>query len=211
VYSLSCKATFDDRTLKDKLRRGNIESLSHAGGAVRWAVRQSIHKRKKPSTPGSPPHTQTMRLPQSVLYAVERNREFAVVGPSSHFGRKIHKVAALHEFSGFDGAYRNPRRRIRKLGSAGEIEIVAGQRRRRGRFAKQRGTVSLKNTRRGTVRVRFAKLRTASQVRRANQINEELYGPLKAKAIYPKRPFMGPALRQVAPRLPEHWSGILYR
>lgn len=212
MYSLGGGAKFDAGPVKQKVRAGNIESLGHAGGAVRKAVRQSIHKRKKPSTPGTPPHTQTRRLPQAVLYAVERNREFAVVGPSSHFGRRIHKVAALHEFSGFDGAYKNPRRRIRKLGGAGEVMIVTRQSRRRGRFIKSNKALkTVRGTLRGTVRVQFAKLRTAEQVRRANRINEELYGPLKAKARYPKRPFMGPALKQVAPRLPEHWRGIVYQ
>ena len=210
MIGLGCKAKFDDGPVRQKLRAGNIESLGHAGAAVRRAAKSSIKKRKRPSEKGTPPHTQTKNLPKSLLYAVERNREFAVVGPSSRFGRNIHKVAALHEFSGFVGNYRNPRRRIRRLGGAGEIFIETKRRRRHGRFVKaNKALKAVQGTRLGTVRVQFGKLRTARQVRRANQINEELFGPLTARASYPRRPFMGPTLKRVAPRLPEHWRGIM--
>jgi hypothetical protein len=201
---MGARAKFDDRKLRGRVKDANFQSLGHAAAVIRKAARRSIHKRKKPATPGQPPHTQTRNLPHAVLYAVTRDREFAVVGPSSHFGRRIHKVAALHEFSGYDGTYRNRRRRIRRVGGAGEIEIV--RRRRRNSTAR---VVTLKKTLRGNVRVRFAKIRTAAQARRANQINEQLYGPLKARANYPKRPFMGPALKRVAPQLPEHWRGTM--
>ncbi len=204
MIGMGAKAKFDDRKLRGRVKDANFRNLGHAAGVIRKAARRSIHKRKKASTPGQPPHTQTRNLPHAVLYAVTRDREFAVVGPSSHFGRRIHKVAALHEFSGYDGTYRNRRRRIRRVGGAGEIEIVT--RRRRNSTAR---VVTLKKTLNGNVRVRFAKLRTASQARRANQINEQLYGPLKARANYPKRPFMGPALKRVAPQLPEHWRGTM--
>ena len=204
MIGMGAKAKFDDRKLRRRVKDANFRNLGHAAAVIRKAARRSIHKRKKASTPGQPPHTQTRNLPHAVLYAVTRDREFAVVGPSSHFGRRIHKVAALHEFSGYDGTYRNRRRRIRRVGGAGEIEIV--RRRRRNSTAR---VVTLKKTLQGNVRVRFAKIRTAAQARRANQINEELYGPLKARANYPKRPFMGPALKRVAPQLPEHWRGTM--
>ncbi len=210
MIGLGAKAKFDDRKLRGRVKDANFRNLGHAAAVIRKAARRSIHKRKKASTPGRPPHTQTRNLPRAVLYAVTRDREFAVVGPSSRFGRRIHKVAALHEFSGFVGNYRNPRRRIRKSGGAGEIAIFTQRRRKHGRFVKFGSTTKLaKGTLRGNVYVTYAKLRTAAQVRRANRLNEELYGPLKARANYPKRPFMGPALKRVAPQLPEHWRGTM--
>jgi hypothetical protein len=210
VVAFGCKSQFDDGPVRQKVRAGNIESLGHGGAAIRRSAKSSIKKRKKPAAKGTPPHTQTRRLPRSLLYAVERNREFAVVGPASRFGRNVHKVAALHEFSGFVGKFRNPRRRIRKLGGGGEVAIATRRRRRRGRFVKDNAALkTLRGTRQGNVRVQFAKLRTPRQVRKANRINEELYGPLTSQANYPKRPFLGPALKRVAPRLPEHWRGIM--
>lgn len=54
----------------------------------------------------------------------------------------------------------------------------------------------------GTDPVVYGKLRTPAQVRRANEINEALYGPSVLHSTYPPRPTMGPALAQVAPLLP---------
>lgn len=64
-----------------KARRANIESLGHAGGAIRLAAVRSIRKRKGPAPAGQPPHTHTRRLPRAIKYAVEKQRQAVVIGP----------------------------------------------------------------------------------------------------------------------------------
>ena len=102
MISMKAKVRFDARKVQAKARRGNIESLGHAGGAVRLAARRSIRKGEKASTPGTPPHTRKGRLRGAILYSVERQQERVVIGPR-------YTVAGpsgmAHEFGGrFRGA-----------------------------------------------------------------------------------------------------------
>ena len=108
-------------------KRASIESLGHAGGAIRLAAVRSIRKRKGPSPSGQPPHTHTRRLPRAIKYAVEKQRQAVVIGPD-----------------------------IQSLGTAGKAHEHGGHYRRER---------------------------------------------------YPKRPFMGPALEKVKPRLTKFWAG----
>jgi len=110
-----------------KVRRANIESLGHAGAAIRLTARRSIRRSPRPSAPGKPPHTRRGQLRGAILYAVERAQDRVIIGPD-YAG--IGLSATAHEFGG---------------------------RYRRGR--------------------------------------------------YPKRPFMGPALEKLRPRLPRMWAG----
>lgn len=120
-------ATFDTAKVVRQVKAGSIESLGHAGGAIRLAARHSIKRSPRPSEPGTPPHTRRGLLRGAIVYAVEKERESVVIGPR-------HSVAGPagmpHEFG--------------------------------GRFRRER---------------------------------------------YIKRPFMGPALLEVADRLPRHWAG----
>jgi hypothetical protein len=64
-----------------KAKRGNIESLGHAGAAIRLVAKRSVRKKKGPSPAGQPPHTHTRRLPRAIKYAVEKSRQAVVIGP----------------------------------------------------------------------------------------------------------------------------------
>jgi len=76
---------------------------------------------------------------------------------------------------------RNKRRRKRRIGGGGEIDVRGG-------------------------RVIYTKLKTAAQAARANRLNEELYGPLYKVVFIEARPFMRPALAKVRPELPRLWA-----
>ncbi len=80
-----------------QLRRVNIESLGHAGGAIRLAARRSIHKGPKPSAPGTPPHTRRGQLRRAILYAVEKREQRVVIGPAYEI---VGPSAMAHEFGG---------------------------------------------------------------------------------------------------------------
>ena len=90
-----------------RAKRANIESLSHAGGAIRLAAARSIRKRKGPAPAGQPPHTRTRRLPRAIKYAVEKQRQAVVIGPDVE---SIGTVGRAHEFGGKFRGERYPKR-----------------------------------------------------------------------------------------------------
>jgi len=81
--------------LRRKAERGKYRGLGHAAGAVRLIAKRSIRKRKKASRPGTPPSTQTKRLPAAILYAVEPDR--AVIGPVASI---VGTAGEAHEHGG---------------------------------------------------------------------------------------------------------------
>jgi hypothetical protein len=88
-------------------RQANIESLGHAGAAIRLVARRSIRRRKGPSAPGQPPHTHTGALRGAILYAVEKTRERVVIGPAF---AGVGTSSMAHEFGGRYKRTRYPRR-----------------------------------------------------------------------------------------------------
>jgi hypothetical protein len=83
------------RFVKKRAKAGTFASLSHASATIRKTARQSIRKSKrKPSDPGKPPKTRQGQLKKSILYAVDKRKEVAVIGPARHL---ISDVAAAHE------------------------------------------------------------------------------------------------------------------
>jgi len=216
--TFSAKRWFFDRAVVEKMvDRKTREALAKAGALVRTIARRSMRyvtdlsyqlrqmergDRKRlsgqpaPSPPGQPPHAVRPHpwIREFLYYAYDPAAASVVIGPVRLSSRV--NVPALHEFGG-RLQVKNQRRVIRKIGSAGEIRIGG----RAGRTTKP--TVD----RRGhIVRVTYARLRTAAQVSRANEINETLYGPAAYMARYEPRPFMGPALAAAEPSLPKLWA-----
>jgi len=69
--------------VKRRARDGQVRSLGHAAATVRLVAKRSIRVRKKASQPGQPPHTRgRRRLKNAILYAVNRQLQKAIVGPS---------------------------------------------------------------------------------------------------------------------------------
>lgn len=94
------KVTIKDETAKvaKAVEQYNIESLGHAGGVIRKTAQRSIRRRMGYSKPGTPPHTHTGALRRSIRYAVDKQREEVVIGPSaSVIGTRL---GPLHEFGG---------------------------------------------------------------------------------------------------------------
>jgi hypothetical protein len=109
-------------------------------------------------------------------------------------------VPRLLEFGGRVTAVKNRRRRVRKLGGAGEIRIGG------------RVSATTKRDKTSGKMVTYAKLRTAAQVARANRLNAQLFGPetLPAVTIEP-REYMGPALQKNLDYIPQDWAGVFGR
>lgn len=123
------KTRSDVRKVQRKIQRENPTRLGHGAALIRTYAKRSIRTSSKPSAKGRPPHTRKgKRLKKALLYAVEKARERASIGPS-------HRIAGI---------------------SGGEQEHGLDWRK-----------------------------------------------PMEA------RPFMGPALEKVSPRLPREWQGFL--
>ena len=171
----------DQAKLKRKASQATFRSLGHAGGAIRLTARRSIRRRKKPSGPGQPPHTQTGRLKRSIRYEVSGDQ--VVIGPVNELAGRIWN---LHEFGG--RTRRRRRRRSRqqaRIGGYGPIRVRA------------RGVVTS-----------FARIQltTAAQVARSQKLIDEETQRRGASRKYPPRPFMGPALEKSRSRLPKFWA-----
>jgi hypothetical protein len=202
---------FDRPGVQRMMLASTREALNRAGALVRAIARRSMryatakaglvmgqewHLGPPASAPGTPPHAVQPHpwIREFLYYAYDPARRSVVVGPM-RLNSKIN-VPAVHEFGGRVQVW-NRRRRVRRIGKAGEIRIG-------GRPC--RSTKPARALTGETVMVTYAKLRTAAQAGRANDLNRQLYGPAAYMADYPPRPFMGPALAAAAPSLPKLWA-----
>ncbi len=188
---------FDRRAVIDRIGRANAAVLSKAGAFIRRSAKGKIRYARSASRPGSPPHGHRGRYGQSPLreliyFAYDDRTNSVVVGPTPFHGMAI--VPRTLELGGTTASRKNPLRRIRKVGDGGEIRIdgpTAG---------------TTKKNRFGRL-VTYTTLRTHTQADRANQLQEELYGPLLIGPVsIAARPYMGPSLAENLPLLPQLWA-----
>ncbi len=97
MVSARAKTKLDARKLTSVARKGSITSLGHAGAAIRLQARHSIRKSKKPSSPGTPPHTRKGRLRNAIKFAVTPEKQSVVIGPDYAVAADS---GAAHEFGG---------------------------------------------------------------------------------------------------------------
>lgn len=222
-------AFFDSDIVKNSLDKVTRRALIMAAVDVKRQAKKSMKARPPGefAPRGTPPykHKHSARgkksgrdfgLERSIMYAYDTMDQSAVIGPSTVYGANVAGIGTHHEFGG-SITRKNPRRKLRKLGGAGEIRVnflklkLGQERDKRGRFVatdrKLRiATTLVENTRLGPVNVTYGKLFTKAQVRRANEINKWLYGPAIIHGKYPQRSFMRPSLEKIAPRLPEYFD-----
>jgi hypothetical protein len=180
--------------LQKKADAATFKSIGQAAGTVRKIASRSIRRSKNPSQPGNAPNTQTGLLRRAIRYEISKGRDGAVIGPVNDYARTIWDALEY-------GGRTRPRRKLKvykhRVGDYGPVEILS--RRKNGKDAKEWQT-------RDFVRV---KLRTAKQAARADRLiaaENEVRAKLAARPIeIQARPFMGPALEKVKPRLPDFW------
>lgn len=177
-------------------RAATITSLGRAAAYIRGIARRSIstRKSKKPSEPGKPPKSPTGKLKNAIFFAVDRQAEEALIGPTLSV---IGRIGQTHEFGGEEP----PKRR----------------RGRRARFDLRVGGYGPMRAARGRVEG-VARLATTAQLMRAREIIAELELPpsetgeeTSTPRKYPPRPFMGPALTRSRERLPDFWKNSIKR
>lgn len=182
------------RKVRTRQEAGTVESLGHAGALTRKIVQHSIRRSKKPAAPGQPPKTRKGQLRKSILYDVDKQADSVIIGPSANL---ISRIGSSHEFGGTEPPKKlkkpHPGGRLAKeeIGGHGPIAVPGGAKYIRIRTARQLAAV------RRTVRNPNADL---TNVTRARRMSRKI-------RTYPKRPFMGPGLQEVTPRLPKMWAG----
>jgi hypothetical protein len=207
------KDFFLDRpAVKKRLSAQARKGLGRAGGKVRLTAQRSMRyvqseelqlqkvaagKRKRvrlsqASPAGSPPHAVQPHplIRKFLFYALDPTTGTLVVGPE-RLPRGT-GAPAVHEHGGtVRTRKKNPRRTLRRVGDGGEVRVDG------------KPTNKTKLNTDGRL-VNYCRLRTGAQAERANRLNAELYGPfmIAETKTYPPRPFMQPALEQVAHEVP---------
>ena len=102
-----CKVKSDFHKVQRAARRGNIETLGHAGGYLRKVARHEIKKSAVASEAGTPPHTRRGALKNAIRYAVDKDRRSVVIGPDVEI---VGKSGTAHEFGGRYKRQRYPKR-----------------------------------------------------------------------------------------------------
>jgi len=97
MIGVKIKTKIQTQRVAQQAKQKNIESLGHAGAAIRLIANRSIRRRKGPSPVGEPPHTHTKRLPRAIKYAVEKQRRAVIIGPDVE---SIGTVGRAHEYGG---------------------------------------------------------------------------------------------------------------
>lgn len=82
MVGVKARTKMTPRKLKRKAQTGTFKSLGHAGATIRLIAKRSIRKRKKESPEGTPPSTQTKRLPHAIVFAVEKQHLRVLIGPA---------------------------------------------------------------------------------------------------------------------------------
>lgn len=184
---------YDREMVRKKLGRKRLKAVRKAGLTVRKAARRRLRKRKRVSRPGESPSVHTedkFATLKNILSGFDPLAEASVVGPVK-FGRHADAIPGALEHSAHV-ARPNPRRRLRAIGDVGEIDIEPTS-----KTSKRLTSVQIVSWDKRDWIVTFAKLETPEQVRRANEINERLYGPAEIIGTLEARPFMEPAVESV--------------
>ena len=97
MIEMKVQTRMDVQKVLRSVKRANIESLGHAGAAIRLTARRSIRRSPNPSASGTPPHTRRGLLRRAIIYAVDKYRQMVVIGPA--YGM-VGLSATPHEFGG---------------------------------------------------------------------------------------------------------------
>lgn len=83
--------------VRNKAQQGNFKSLGHAAASIRLVARRSIRRRQTAAMPGSPPNTRRGQLKRAIMYAIDKQRGVALIGPSFDV---VGTAGKAHEFGG---------------------------------------------------------------------------------------------------------------
>jgi hypothetical protein len=190
MISVIVKLKDDTAKVAKAAKKATRKNLAQAGAYIRGIARKGIKLSPEKSAPGKPPHSRKGRLKDAIIFVVNAAEESVVIGPTFS---NVGKIGQTHEFGGEEppkkkNTVRKPNWKL-EVGGHGPIRVE--------------GTDS-----------HYAKLKTAAQVQRAEEVAKDVMviAEQRAKAVstktrhYPPRPFMVPALEIAKERLPRLWA-----
>jgi len=77
--------------------QAEFKNLFQAAAFIRTTARRSIRRGKKASAPGKPPNTRAGQIRNAIMFAVDREREQAFIGPTVE---RVGTSASAHEHGG---------------------------------------------------------------------------------------------------------------
>ena len=107
MIAMRARTRLDRRGLQRRAQAGSIQSLGHAGAALRLVARHSIRRSARAAPPGAPPHTRRGQLKRAIRFAVEPAQQRVFIGPTYTL---VGRSAAAHEFGGRYRGQRYPQR-----------------------------------------------------------------------------------------------------
>ena len=180
-------------------KKATYGTLKGAASLLARSMKASIRKTKKrPSAPGSPPHTRGGRhsLKSAIRYDVDYSKGIAVIGPDYYV---VGRTGYFHEFG---GVQLKGRRRTYKVGKVGPVALRPGYH------------TPLKTIRKpipGGDNIVFTRLKTDRQAAWAQRLDKVLWPDVEQKKrTYPKRPFAAPTLAAKADKLAPIYKAELH-
>lgn len=104
--------SFDSPAVIAKVKPAKRKVLSRFGAFVRRTAKSSIRKRKKTSTPGSPPSSHTGLLKKFILFGYDPGKDSVVIGAKRLGGRGKGDVPSLLEYGGTTMLVRRGKREL---------------------------------------------------------------------------------------------------
>jgi len=188
MVGVKVKTKIEAERVVVKTRKASISNLRQAGAYIRGIARKSIKLSPKYAPPGKPPRSRKGRLKDAIIFAVEKEQQLVVVGPTA---TEVGQIGRTHEQGGTEPPKTKKARKPNwKLDVGGHGPV-----------------------RDDTTGLGFAKLKSEAQVERAKRIaptvqSKEAQATAQTKSRkYPPRPFMGPAFNIAKERLPKLWAG----
>lgn len=97
MFGLHVNVIDETKRVGDAAARATYRNLGHAAASIRKDAQASITKSAEASPPGEPPHTRRGQARRAILFAVERDKQSAVVGFAES---RIGEAMSAHEHGG---------------------------------------------------------------------------------------------------------------
>jgi phage gpG-like protein len=91
---------FDSAKVVRSVDKSTRKVLSRFGAFVRRTAKQSIRKRKKTSTPGTPPSSHTGLLKRFIFFGYDPQKESVVIGPTRLTENNRGEAPSILEYGG---------------------------------------------------------------------------------------------------------------
>ncbi len=91
---------FDSPKVIRAVDKSTRKVLSRFGAFVRRTAKQSIRKRKKSSTPGTPPSSHTGLLKRFIFFGYDRQKDSVVIGPTRLTENNRGEAPSILEYGG---------------------------------------------------------------------------------------------------------------